>query len=1364
VLDYGPQAMTLELSTPASLMTGIYDAHLLWGASLTDYPDYPWDTVNFTLLFEHSQPTLIELVPSTASYKGGDIIKVFVLGFPPTVTSANLSIRFGSTQAVISSAPVGDIHGTFVYFSCPAQAPGLNAFSITYVSSDSVDGIFSVGSNLYITSDDFELTCVEGCVNGNNRMSISAALILEQKQSKAILGEPSITFVCRFYSGNTMKNCNVSNVTVGSTKPCSKRTANGCKEILVQYSIHETLKSYLLAPLTSAYLSLVSNDIQLNGLLTPVQFQRAPTVRSAHFSANWAYIIISFDQAISIEMWQECSLLVKRTALGSAPSCIWTDNQNIVITLGVGATVVPGDVLTVSGHLSDVTRTAWNFEQQMTVISAPSQVQMPQISVSGPRAISKCDLALISAVASSSRNTFFWECSNDDSLNAAISNFTDAILSIDGSALTSGKSYYISVKLRTFYGLWSPAVTHVLTSSASPVPTVTMVVPPPPFIRSADIYIEGVATFSRCSGGSTSLQYRWTLSTSGSSASNSTGSFIILQSATPVLFIPAYTLASSTAYTVSLTVGSNGESPATSTQQIRTRREKVVARIAGGNQFVQATSTVSLDGSQSTDPNKCPTSPSGGPCDSTKLLGFLWRCFLMSGQPCRWNNGTVAVFPLTPEVIVDLGQLYTQGLSQIAFQLTVSNADSSDLARCYVGLSTNPVVNVQISTLYITASRVAYLGAAGGSNPSLNWTIIGPSASPRILDTSDAATFITGTSSAYFVFRLDTLAAANMFPPGLTFKVLLNVVSSSAIGMAWLNFTVPFPPMGGVCDATPLQGASLTTKFTAACRDWLGSFPPLSYSFSVRSSSILDPMDSSVTWSPPMSSPSFAVQLPNGNFSLAAMIMDAQGFYAVVPLALIQVLGVGNSPPDVNIAGSLLSAYNLQAQASQVLMLSDSLADSINSQQGTCISGACRRLLGSSAAYRMAVRRLLLRSLTGSVASGVTSRTAPTLLKSAKRISSVPKELDADSLHLAQGQFASFNQLGLRTLQSGAIVDIVKFSRNLILSAVTKMEVDPLDAFNVKIMDSILQLARKCWLGMMPGEQPLTVKLNELALSVVQAHSAEGSELLHFSDDLVNMSSARRASTADALGAGIVRLSSTLVADSTTTKGSLPSAMVGISIWSSSSLTNAGTTWACPDSTSYCVNFEIVFKGELGDYNTSCVRWSGAKWINASCIATAAVAGEGQFFVVNCSCSADGIFKALVIPKKMPIEPMPFISVLAVKGLVFSSWPVVAIAAAVFALSALTIVALYLASWRVDALADPDAHMNDKYWFDLDTPKGTRPDRLHASEQSLRGAYAGGKHTAFKMEVLPTVTADLRFLRKSVHLESVRPPIMFLDD
>jgi hypothetical protein len=605
-----------------------------------------------------------------------------------------------------------------------------------------------------------------------------------------------------------------------------------------------------------------------------------------------------------------------------------------------------------------------------------------------------------------------------------------------------------------------------------------------------------------------------------------------------------------------------------------------------------------------------------------------------------------------------------------------------------------------------------------------------------------------------------------MFPPGLTFKILLNVVSSSAIGMAWLNFTVPFPPMGGVCDATPLRGASLTTKFTATCRDWLGSFPPLSYSFSVRSSSILDPMDSSVTWSPTTSSPSFATQLPNGNFSMAAMIVDAQGFNAVVPLALIQVLEVGNSPPDVIVAGSLLSTYNLQAQASQVLMLSDSLADNINLQQGTCTSGACRRLLGSSAAYRMAVRRLLLRSLTGSVASGATSRTAPTLLKSARRISSVPKELDADSLQLAQGQFDSFHQLSLRAIQSGAIVDIVNFSRNLVLSAVTKMGADQLDDFNFKIMDSILKLARKCWLGLMPGEQPVTVKLNEIVLSVIRAHSAEGSDLVHFSDNLVNMSSARRASTAEALGAGIVRLSSTLVADSTTTKGSLPSEMVGISIWSSPSLTYAGSTWACPDSTSHCLNFEIVFKGELEDYTTSCVRWSGVKWINASCMATAAVAGEGQFFVVNCSCSSDGIFKALAIPKKQPIEPMPFISMLAVNGLVFSFWSVVAVAAAVFALITLTFVGFCLASRMVEALADPDTQKNVKDWFDVDIPERRSVDRIHASGQNLRGGNAGGKHAVNKMEVLPTVTSDFCFpvQRRPVHLESVRPPIIFLDD
>ena len=1357
--------MSLQLSTPAFLNPGLFISHILWDSSLSDYSGYPWDTVNFTLLIESSHPTVIEISPSEASFRGGDPIRVFVTGFPPAVHAANFRVSFGDLPCTLLSEPYGDILGTYISFSSPVLAPGLKIFGISY--NYSTESIFEVSSHLYITTDEIALNCLAGCTSRVGTKSTVASLKLELGQTQKISLDANTRIRCRFVSGQSQNNCSVWNAIFGPWSPCADRPTSNCTEIRVQYGIEYEMRSYLITPLTSAYLSIASSDILLNSLVAPVQLQRAPAVSSAEFSSNWALVLISFDQSVSISQLPGCSLILNPIILGSSATCMWRDNMNFVIMLGIEPAILPGDSLILSAKLSDVTSLAWTVEPQRVVIGAPSVVQAPQIFITGPDVISQCDLAEIQATASSSRNTFSWGCVNDRGLDAAVSNYTGPVLSMNGSTLQVGKSYYITVKLKTYYGIWSPTVTHLLLISASPVPIVTINLPSPPYERSADIYLESSAIFSRCSTGSTSLQFQWTISTDQIKVNN-TGANAVIQSTDPVLFIPAYTLGSGQSYKISLSVGMGGQLAVTALKQMTIQREKVIARVAGGNPYVQEGSTVNLDASQSVDPNRCPNPSLAGACDSTRFLDFVWGCFIGDSQPCRFKNGSLAIFQRAAKINMNLSLLNIPTRSNIKFTITVSNSDTSDQQSVYVGLSPYPVAKVQISLVYLTASRVAYYGTAEGLIQALNWSITSSSgSSDAALDTSDPTTFITGTSGQQLVVRLDTPAASVLFRPGATYRVTLNVISSAGHGMSWLALSIPLPPTGGVCSVSPLKGSSISTDFAVACKDWQGSFMPLVYSFSVRLASVIDPMDTSVTWSPPSSSEQFTTYLPDGNFSLAAMIIDAQGFFTVVSPALIQVRSVDNRPPDVQAVSSLFSKFNLQAQTTQVLMLVDSLASNINSAPGACASSACRRLLGSSSAYRIALRRLLLRALSGSLSSRVSSRTAPTLLKSVKRAASVPSELDLDSIQLAQNQFSSFQQLDLRVLQSGAIVDVIKLSRNLIRSAVPIMETDPLAAFNVQMIHSILQLSLKYWLGMVPGENPLEVKLKELSLSVVQTFTTGSTVVIYSSDDLTNTSRRAAVSTAVDVGGGIVRLSPSLASDSSAATGVLPSEVVGVSVWGSLLSSKSDVAWICPDSSMYCVRLGFVFAGDFQDYNISCLRWSGSSWINASCTAQAEDIGTegGQAFAVNCSCGTDGIFKAAAVPKKVPAEPVPFQSAVMFDNLVFSSWSAVTVAAVMVTLSVTSGSIFYLIYGRVRVMDAPSAQAIMRKWFETETPKRRRlrPTR-EAPGDDPGGSGTGVTHAAGKMEVSPSVTSELCFPLRPVHLESVLPPIMFLDD
>jgi hypothetical protein len=91
---------------------------------------------------------------------------------------------------------------------------------------------------------------------------------------------------------------------------------------------------------------------------------------------------------------------------------------------------------------------------------------------------------------------------------------------------------------------------------------------------------------------------------------------------------------------------------------------------------------------------------------------------------------------------------------------------------------------------------------------------------------------------------------------------------------------------------------------------------------------------------------------------------------------------------------------------------------------------AARRLLGSSAAYRMAVRRMLLRSLSGSVANSITTATGPSVLRSTGRVASSPDEMGSgDALGQAVRLLqSSAGQASATVLRGGTLDDALQAS------------------------------------------------------------------------------------------------------------------------------------------------------------------------------------------------------------------------------------------------------------------------------------------------------------------------------------------------
>jgi hypothetical protein len=1350
----------MQIAMPAFSEPGMFPGQIDWDSSQGENEDYPWHPLNFTITVVQSQPKIVQLQPSQASVLGGDSVQALIYGFPPRLELKNLSVHLGNQHCPVTSKPIADLHGAFITFSTPLQnTSGLGLLIITYQSNGVF--MFSARNNFLLLPEGFNMDCVEGCVHSLSRRSTNATLELKISNDQAMPDASEIQFECKIDSslGEDFDLCRVWNFTIGFFASCQAELGKYCLKVYLQYGLEDYLRFEPPTPFTQGYFTLRSTEA-FNGLSASIRFQRAPFVTNAVFSSNWATIQVTFDQMIRTDLWPKCTLLLETESIGAGSSCMWSSANIYLILLGYEAAIHPGDILEVSKNLSDISGCAVSSKTQKIIVSSPIQIQQPEISVSGPKSVSKCDAAELFAQTTSSRNHFIWGCINDDALNRIFSRNPSSLLRVEGNLLELGKTYLITVQVRTYYGTMSSVAVHPLVLSATPIPILTINIPLPPYINSRDIYVEGSAIFSKCAARPTSgMNYLWEVASvdlDGSSSSTS----VILQSSNPTLTIPANTLKANQDYQIFLTAGADTQMPGKSTQNFKTQVTNIAAVIIGGNRYVHRSAILILDGSQSVDPDDCLGAGSATKeCYGGKALAFQWSCFQNDDDPCRFKNGSVVYFGRTSNFLLDLGLLSASKLSGILISLLISKSGETNQQSTTINFSADPTIDAQVKLLYLTETRAAYQGLSSENKYMLNWTLV-KSTGGEPLDTSDLSIFLTGISGSNFVFRLDKLLSSNIVLYGETLKVVLDVYADSGRGKAWIDLVVPIPPISGVCNVSPLHGVPLSTIFNVECKDWQGNSHPLSYSFSTLSY-FSNPTDSAVTWTPQSSIPNFSIRLPEGNYSIATKIVDAHGFYTVVSSAIIQVHSY--QEVDLKIMESVFDQYNSYSKTSQILMLVDAIATQLNSAPGaSCEQGACRRLLGSSKSYRMNVRRLLLKSLSGSVAASISSRTAPSALKATKKVASVSSELSVDSLDAVKDQIASFQFLDVKVLQSGAIIDIMKLSGTLFASAAQKMEDVSLEMFNLQVMESILILTQKYLSGMLEGEVPLSVHFRDLSMDIMQSNQLAAPSDLIF---IPSMNMSRRGIKYSAVGCGVVRLGPGLSAQA----DGIQRHMLGVIVWDPETPQRSDQTWKCPDFSKKCIQLGFTFKGFLNLYalNITVFRWTKSKWIDANCTINAVVQEEQNNVVANCSCDSDGLYKAVVFsPLDMSSFIRPLKNCLGIHFRVSSSWGVITVLFAFILISTGSGTAILLIYKRVYKL-DLDSYISSTVgnWFETKSVRKKDYDSLCTVWTSAGpGAHA---HLSKTIEVNGcelTVSAELSFPVGKTHLESVQPPIVFLDD
>ena len=437
-----------------------------------------------------------------------------------------------------------------------------------------------------------------------------------------------------------------------------------------------------------------------------------------------------------------------------------------------------------------------------------------------------------------------------------------------------------------------------------------------------------------------SAAYTWRVS-------NAAGAIMPLASTSQVLAIDARTLpvaGSPYAVTVVTCFQNNAAncSPRSAPVAITTVATPLVAAISGGNSAYQASTTATLDGSASVDPDD----PSG-----TVPLAYAWRCFVgaNTSTPCSIAVTTSAVLSLSSALQFLSPGAYT-------FQLTVTKDIRVASALTAVTLEAtsvrpHPTVSIAAIAQSVYLDPASSLTLSATATPfnaadavSLRWSISPFSAANAtalgagVLDdpcvaaqTSSSCTVAsTATTSPTFVLVPGALTAN-----GGTYT--LRATATEAGSTSWADVVLPplarRPQGGSLALLGASTGVAVTMPFVLNVSGWtagmLAADLPLSYSIAAASANVtratLLPFQSS-------SQPAvnLSVYLPAGTWTLSVLVSSARGAQAV-PLAATQSISV--SPvSSAQISGAVATSVALAhaGQLSSALQLAAAVSQSTN--------------------------------------------------------------------------------------------------------------------------------------------------------------------------------------------------------------------------------------------------------------------------------------------------------------------------------------------------------------------------------------------------------------------------------------------------
>jgi hypothetical protein len=542
-----------------------------------------------------------------------------------------------------------------------------------------------------------------------------------------------------------------------------------------------------------------------------------------------------------------CQSLVSFPGSSLADTCSWVSKSKLLVTLGRGASVLPGDTIAVhKGQLraectlasSNCPDWQYNHGESLT-IRAPTNALTPTVVLTAPSSIGVCDDITINSGSSTGSggrkfSAYMWTVVvNDVSLPDGHSITTQAASATSGSSkqlflsrswLEAGASFKVKLKLTNFLGV-SESALFAFTKLSLPLPTVEIDGgSQQSAFRSVGLSLTAVASAPSCVVlDSMRVVYSWFIDGQSLAKEN-------LALAPNMIRLPAlskHLLTGQTRVVTAVVSDTNGESN-TATTTITVEGSPLVPVIAGGDRTIGFDRGLALDASGSLDPD-----------NETAPLRYCWSCSPIGSMAYDCGANAVSVVQAASEglgsaVLHVPGGALAAG-SYFLWEVRVSKdarvASSSVIINVVAGnpvrigidgsccsTKINPSQRVVIQATVTTGSSNVIASTAWSQNAGdLDFSAVGfyPSVALTPL-----------INSAVLVIR-----AGSLTPGGRYSFQLTGTAPGRASGSALINLVVNAAPTSGTLALTPLEGKVLDTEFAFEASQWVDEDTPLQYRF-----------------------------------------------------------------------------------------------------------------------------------------------------------------------------------------------------------------------------------------------------------------------------------------------------------------------------------------------------------------------------------------------------------------------------------------------------------------------------------------------------------------------------------------------------